>query len=223
MTSQEDFRLDEHYTLTEEDRDLIIRNSSDPLTKEDWNKSGLAPFKERVKKFLAPRQQRLCAFCRTRIEKGTYYYEIEHIVPKHLHTKWMFDPQNFCLSCRRCNAKKSDNETLTDPNCREYPQDGTGFNIIHPYHDKYSDHIELIEDLFYSGITEKGKKTIEICNLSRYELVLHRIELHNANAPKDTYVEILTWLSVYHDYVNDMESLISEIEEDITHFLFPVS
>ena len=220
MTVQEDFRLNEQYSLTDEDEKLIANNSSNPLDKNDWYKSGLNPFKERVRNFLAPRQQRLCAFCRTRIEKSTYFYEIEHIVPKVLHTEWMFDPRNFCLSCRRCNAKKYDNETLTDPTCAEYPQDGAGFNIINPYHDTYSDHIELIEDLFYSYKTPKGLNTIKLCNLSRYELVLHRIELRNANDRKDSYVSLLTWLPRYDEYVNDMDKLLDEIQKDIDNFIF---
>lgn len=220
MTPQEDFRLNEHYTLTDEDVDLIARYSSDPLVKEDWIKSGLDPFKTRVKAFLAPRQQRLCAFCRTRMESGSYYYEIEHIVPKSLHTQWMFDPRNFCLACRRCNAKKHDNETLTDPESEEYPLEGIGFNIINPYHDIYSDHIELIDDMFYSGKTPKGIRTIELCNLSRYELVLHRIELRYGYDQKNSYVELLTWLPFYNDYVNDMEALLANIQEDIQHLIF---
>lgn len=162
MTEQEDFRLEEHYILSDEDKELIARYSSDPLDKKDWDNSGLSKFKERVKCFLAPRQQKLCAYCRVSIDNATFYYEIEHIVPKSVHIQWMFDPRNYCLSCRRCNAKKLDNETLTDSTCTDYPMDGTGFNIINPYHDKYSDHIELIEDLFYSGKTPKGVKTIEM-------------------------------------------------------------
>lgn len=133
MTDRENFRLNEFYSLTDEDNELIAHHSSNPLTHKDWEKSGLSAFKERVKSFLASRQQRLCAFCRTRIESGTYYYEIEHIVSKQLHTNWMFDPHNFCLSCRRCNAKKSNNETLVNANCQDYPTDGVGFNIINPY------------------------------------------------------------------------------------------
>lgn len=220
MTNQENFRLTEYYTLTDEDKNLIARNSSNPLCKDDWNNSGLSAFKERVKNFLAPRQQKLCAYCRTRIDNSTYYYEIEHIVPKSIHTKWMFDPQNFCLACRRCNAKKLDNETLTNPNSAFYPNDSTGFNIINPYHDTYSDHIELVEGLFYSGKTSKGIKTIELCNLSRYSLVLHRIETQSANDKKDTYVTLLTWLPHYQAYVDNMDSLLAEIQEDINHFIF---
>lgn len=220
MTPQENFRLTEHYILTDEDRDLINRYSSNPVVKEDWDKSGLTPFKYRVKKFLAPRQQKLCAFCRTRINDASSCYEIEHIVPKSIHTNWLFDPQNFCLACRRCNAKKLNNETLTDPICTEYPQDSSGFNIINPYHDTYSDHIELVENLFYSGKTEKGIKTIELCNLSRYSLVLHRIETQIGFDDKSSYVTLLTQLPQFKNYVDDMKSLLEEIERDVNLFIF---
>lgn len=219
MTAQEDFRLTEYYQLTEEDKALIARHSSNPLHKDDWNKSGLSEFKERVKNFLAPRQQKLCAYCRTYMSEGSYYYEIEHIVPKNPHPVWMFEPKNFCLSCRRCNAKKLDKETLTNPKSVVYPSDSIGFNIINPYHDTYSDHIELIEGLFYSGKTSKGIKTIELCNLTRYGLVLHRIETQIANDKKDTYVSLLTWLPHYQAYVDDMDSLLAKIQEDINHFI----
>lgn len=219
MTNQENFRLTEHYILTDEDKILIARNSSNPLSKDDWYKSGLSEFKERVKNFLAPRQQKLCAYCRTYMPEASYYYEIEHIVPKNPHPVWMFEPQNFCLACRRCNAKKLDNETLTNPNTVVYPDDSTGF-IINPYHDIYSDHIELVEGLFYSGKTSKGIKTIELCNLSRYSLVLHRIEMQFAHDKQDTYVTLLTWLPHYQAYVDDMDSLLAKIQEDINHFIF---
>lgn len=220
MTAQENFRLNEQYSLTDEDKRLIAQHSSNPLDKEDWKKSGLSPFKDRVKDFLAPRQQKLCAFCRTRMDKSTYYYEVEHIVPKALHTKWMFDPRNFCLACRKCNGPKHDNETLTNPGCEQYPHDGSGFNIINPYYDTYSDHIELIENLFYSGKTPKGINTIKLCNLSRYDLVLHRIELLYGYNQKSPYVELLTWLPFYNDYVNDMDALLDKIQDDIQHFIF---
>lgn len=220
MTKQEDFRLTEYYTLTDEDRILIDKNSSNPLNKDDWDKSGLSKFKERVKNFLAPRQQKLCAYCRTYMPDGSYYYEIEHIVPKNPHPTWMFEPQNFCLACRRCNGSKSDNETLLDPNCETYPKDSADFNIINPYHDTYSDHIELIEGIFYSGKTPKGIKTIELCNLSRYSLALQRIETQFDKNEKDSYITLLTWLPHYQPFVDDMDSLMAKIQEDINHFIF---
>lgn len=220
MTPQENFRLNAPYPLTDEDRALIARCSSEPLSKEDWDKSSLNPFKQRVRNFLGPRQQRLCAFCRTPMQGGNYPYEIEHIVPKSLHTKWLFDPQNFCLACRRCNGHKLTKETLVDPNSTEYPQDGTGFNIIHPYHDTYSEHIDLVEGLFYSGLTPKGINTITICNLSRYELVRDRMELQFGHDNMDSYAIALTWLPRFSMYVNDINALLADIQRDIDNFIF---
>lgn len=220
MTDQENFKLTEHYSLNDEDIDLIARNSSNPLVKEDWDKSGLSAFKERVRSFLAPRQQDLCAFCRTSMDDGSYYYEIEHIVPKSIHTEWLFNPQNFCLSCRRCNAKKLNNETLVNPHCLDYPQNSEGFNIINPYYDKYSDHIELIENLFYSGKTPKGIKTIELCNLSRYSLILKRIKTLYGHKNRDSYVTLLTLLPNYNKHIDDIDTLVTRIMGIVNNYKF---
>lgn len=220
MTEREDFILTEIYSLTNEDKEIISRNSSNPLIKEDWEKKGLNLFKGRVRDFLAPRQQKLCAYCRTRINVGAFFYPIDHIVPKSLHLKWMFEPQNYCISCTRCNSSKLDKEILVNPDSEEYPQNSNGFNIINPYHDIYSDHIELIEDLFYSGKTDKGRQTIDTCNLTRYDLVLERIETH-LNADVNYYASLIPIVMMNKSKVDDFEKLIEKINDDIKHLVFP--
>ena len=48
--------------------------------------------------------------------------------------------------------------------------------LVHPHIDRYSQHINLIDDILYEGLTDKGRETIRICGLNRYELAADRTE-----------------------------------------------
>ena len=179
MNQDEDFIISSPYKITREDESLIKRASPVAKKPTDWKKSSLEGFKKRVRDFYFVRQNRRCAYCRTIIKTSQASSEIEHIVPKSAHNSdWMYEPFNLCLSCHMCNTKKNTKKLLKE-SVNTYavlPQDSSEYIIIHPHRDKYSKHIQIIDDIIYKGISDKGEKTIEICNLDRYELAVDRAE-----------------------------------------------
>lgn len=169
-----DFIIQSLYAITSADTKAIEKASTGYPKAEDWNHSALKSFKERVRVHYCKQQNKKCAYCRMDISLATSYSHIEHIVPKSLHPEWMYEPLNLCVACANCNSAKNNREVLSDKNALVLPMDSSGYIIIHPHFDHYSEHIEIVDGLLYRGLTPKGIKTIEICNLTRIGLLLER-------------------------------------------------
>ena len=80
----------------------------------------------------------------------------------------MFEPQNLCIACIECNIAKSDKSVISKPYPKKYPQQSAKFRLAHPHFDDYSDHVRKMEPNFYFARTEKGRHTIDFCNLHRF-------------------------------------------------------
>lgn len=179
MNQDEDFIISSPYKITREDESLIKRASPVAKKSADWENPCLEEFKRRVREYYWREQNYRCAYCRTKIKASQASPEIEHIVPKSEHdSDWMYTPFNLCVSCHMCNTKKRIKNVLSNEvnTYVSLPDDSSEYIIIHPHRDKYSKHIQIIDDIIYKGISDKGKKTIEICNLDRYELAVDRAE-----------------------------------------------
>lgn len=138
---------------------------------KDWySKSKLKPIKSNLKQYLRYVQRNQCCYCRQNLGFDHRQVDIEHIVDKQDHWTFGFEPKNLALSCPACNSCKTNRETLKDDTATEYPNNGDGFIIIHPYFDNYSDHIEVHYPVFISK-SEKGDNTIEYCKLDRLKFV----------------------------------------------------
>lgn len=211
MELGEDFKLVNTYTLDKWDKKQIALATSQPPVKEDWSNDCLDGFKKRYKKAMEKPQNRRCAYCRTKINTGNSYFDIEHIEPRSLHPEWMFLPENLCLACRRCNSAKKDAEVLENPASVNYPTSSNEFKIINPYLDNYFEHIELIGGFIYRGKTPKGVFTINTCNLSRYELAESRAEeilTHGQSKWNDIINHIITNMLL----VDDFRKLLDDIK-----------
>ena len=90
---------------------------------------------------------------------------------------------------------------------------------MNPYIDKYSEHINIVEDIIYKGITNKGKFTIKICNLDRIDLVLNRarkrMQLKN---PESVKTQILSLLENKEDSVERTEILNNRLDKLIEKY-----
>ncbi|WP_240314511.1 hypothetical protein [Vibrio tetraodonis] len=61
---------------------------------------------------------------------------------------------------------------LTD---KGFPSKSANYRIIHPHFDNYDEHIEVaVPGATYRYITEKGRHTIEVCELLRYHQTVGR-------------------------------------------------
>lgn len=218
-----DFVIQSPYTLTSDDTKAIEKASNGNPKKADWEKDTLKRFKERVRVHYRKQQNKKCAYCRMDISAATSYFPIEHIVPKSLHPEWMYEPLNLCIACANCNSAKNNQEVLSNKNTTILPTDSSGYIIIHPYYDRYFDHIEIVDGLLYKGLTPKGTKTIEICNLTRIGLLSERAkQLITKDQENFHYSRLLITYSQNFKWIADTDKLLKEIQELIESLEVPI-
>lgn len=209
-----DFVIQSPYTMTSADTKAIERASNGNPQKDDWKKSTLKCYKERVREHYRKQQNQKCVYCRMDVSGATSYFHIEHIVPKSLHPEWMYEPINLCVACANCNSAKNNQEVLSNKNVTILPTDSSGYLIIHPHIDHYFEHIEIVDGLLYKGLTPKGTKTIELCNLTRIGLLSERAKLLIMNDQENFhYSKLLITYTQNSMWIGDMGVLLKEIQE----------
>lgn len=161
--------------LIKEDRDFFRFIYNVPLSKEHWEK-GLTPYgagvmrdayKDRIKIYLQREQNNCCAYCGIGLEAFDNSHR-DHIAPKSLYPQFIFRPDNIILACPRCNGlnKKNNANTINNPINRRYRN--CNFNVIHPYFDNPTEHINYIGDnqgILIQYVTHKGRQTIILFEL----------------------------------------------------------
>lgn len=219
MTVLEDFVISEPYQRTQDDDALIAQVSPNDNHSSDWEDNRLTPFRHRVRDYYLDLQNRRCIYCRTKIKTGQAPAEVEHIVAKSNRPEWMYEPFNLAVVCKSCNTKKSTKKILTDKDTPQLPHDSTQYKIIQPHIDRYSEHINILDGIFYEGLTDKGKETIKTCELFRYELAADRAD-DIIQRGGDIYNRAMLAL-VSHDespLVDNIDKFIKRIEEIIQEF-----
>lgn len=202
------------YTMTSADAKAIERASNGNPQKDDWEKSTLKSYKERVREHYRKQQNQKCVYCRMDVSLATSYIHIEHIVPKSLHPEWMYEPLNLCVACANCNSAKNNQEVLSDKNTKSLPTDSSGYLIIHPHFDRYFEHIEIVDGLLYKGLTPKGVKTIELGNLTRIGLLTERAKLLIMKDQENFhYSNLLITYTQNYMWIANMDELLKEIQE----------
>ena len=98
-----------------------------------------------------------CEYCRMHQELQGATFHVEHVTPKSAGGK--DDLDNLAWSCPRCNLKKSNRQTIIDP------ESGTIVPVFHPRRHSWSDHFawdgyELV------GLTEIGRALIAAFDLN---------------------------------------------------------
>lgn len=176
MKTIEDFLIDSPYVRNDFDNALITQASPKENHADDWEKSCLSEYKKRERDYYFKKQNRRCAYCRTIIKTSQASPEIEHIVHKSGRPEWMYESFNHCISCKMCNTKKGIKNVLSNDVVTDLPRQSAGYLLVHPHIDRYSQHINIIKGILYEGLTEKGRETIRICELDRYELAADRAE-----------------------------------------------
>ena len=198
MTEHEDYIVQVPYQPTEKERHTIEELMTKGLVSDDWNskKTGITEFKDHMREHMYYEQNCRCAYCRIELPIACCFLQREHIIPKAMHPKWMFEPRNLCFTCDRCNNFKGDEEVLKNQYAANYPTESNDFLIINPFLDKYSDHIILKNDIIYVGKTKKGRFTINTCHLYRTDLALERAKKRMETENPDTVrTQLLSLLS----------------------------
>ena len=153
----------------------IIKKINDDcnFTHENWSDEKLLNIRKEIRDHYRKVQKGICIYCRQSVSlQSASNAHVEHIAPKSLYSKFMFEPKNLCVVCADCNEIKREKEVT---NCCEdtisttpkiYPRSSGSFIIYHPHFDEWDKHILLFSG-FYIDITQKGAMTISICRLNR--------------------------------------------------------
>ncbi len=142
-------------------------NADGPELKK--NKKAL---RKSIKEYYCKVQGYRCVYCQQEFKaKHGRQWDVEHIAAKSLYPRFMYEPQNLCVSCIECNEKKLNAEVFHSGSKKlnKIPEKSDAYIIVHPHLDKYEDHIEVIKvAALYKPKTPKGQKTIEMCGLLRF-------------------------------------------------------
>lgn len=146
-----------------------------------WSLSCYNALKADIRDHYSIIQDDKCCYCKISLRHGGYSEPIEHIVPKSDKPNWMFIPKNLALSCIPCNTKKSAKNTIT-PNTisgTNYPTNSNDFLIYHPHFDVWDEQIEEYHEFFLMPISDKGRRTFDVCQLYRVGLPLDKVKQKN--------------------------------------------
>lgn len=124
--------------------------------------------KARIKSKLLAIQGKYCIYCGIHFDiVGTA--QREHIAYKGKYPQFTFTNQNIALACAYCNGfeKKSTQNVISRQRTKYRDCE---FSIIHPYFDKFDEHIELTFNRLEISLSEKnnsskGKNTIKMFKL----------------------------------------------------------
>ncbi|MDR5686137.1 HNH endonuclease [Morganella morganii] len=148
-------------------------NSNCKFTHKNWGDEKLLNIRKEIRDHYRNIQEGICVYCRQPVSlQSASNAHVEHIAPKSLYSKFIFEPKNLCVVCADCNEIKREKEVTdccentisTTP--KNYPRSSNAFIIYHPHFDEWDKHI-LIFSGFYVDITSKGASTISICKLNR--------------------------------------------------------
>lgn len=171
-----------YYTHPNDDLQKIIEK------KHDWEqtRTELKYIRNSIYQKLSDLYGNKCYYCKMRLDSGSNPGDIEHIIYKgnENYKEFSYHPLNLTLTCKRCNTAKGVKDCLdfNKQNIKyeynDYPQNSNDFTIVHTHLDNYEEHLELEENIFIvpKNSSQKGIKTIEICNLYRLDLALGRVK-----------------------------------------------
>ncbi|MDX8162857.1 HNH endonuclease [Acinetobacter pittii] len=153
-------------------------SSYNGMDHEFWNIEckEILEFKKLIRSHYLDETNNTCFYCKHQIpSQHGRYWDIDHILPKSLYSKFLFHPENLIVSCVECNsAKGSKNPHKSrNTNVKKLPKGSDKYIFVHPFYDKYEDHIRIKKTAdnnhhFLLRKTDKGAKTIEFCNLGRF-------------------------------------------------------
>jgi 5-methylcytosine-specific restriction endonuclease McrA len=133
-----------------------------------WSDPGLEALRSRVKQHYIDAQGSRCCYCNRRIPSTNHrHWDVEHVVARILEPHFMFEPCNLAAACPDCNIQKGTQNVLINKKRKTYPRLSKDFLIVHPHFDRYDDHI-FQQGMIYVAKTEKGKRTIYMCDLLRF-------------------------------------------------------
>lgn len=191
-------------------------NSLKPILKEDWDKGlkitgrirGTVKLRDELKNYIKIELQKIqfpnCIYCGFH-EEIVGNLQREHIAPKDTYPDFMFEAENLALACAGCNGflKKSNFDTMLKYSpkyslCK--------FKIIHPYRDKYYEHLDFQFSnnnliVKHKRFSRKGKATITLFGLnSPMQVSLRGAVIMQRSVKLPPNLELLVQNALKNDY-----------------------
>jgi len=163
-------RLTNNFALTV--AQLTLLDDMVPFDSDDWD-SGvnlIVAIRERIGVQLRDFQNGKCCYCGLLYDE-TGRSEIEHIAPKNArvqdYPEFSFTETNLAIACQQCNSSSMKGEYDPILNYSPNYQDCT-FSIVHPYHDRPSQHYSWSNGpirVLITGRSLEGRESIRLFKL----------------------------------------------------------
>lgn len=159
------------------ENDLNYVNRYDGVSHAEWNHTDgpVVALRRTIRAHYLAEQRYRCAYCRMeKKENHGLTWDVEHIIPKAVYPRFLYEPMNLAMVCKECNIAKSDKNVLCRTLSRHAPLPVTpdAYTIVHPHYDQYSEHFEII--VVGGKITHrpknnhKARETFIVCDLVRF-------------------------------------------------------
>ncbi len=164
--------IDNPVQYTKPALDMISTKLNDPsFLHSHWSNEDLEVIRKEIRDHYRETQNGICVYCKNEVSLiSALNCHVEHIEPKSLYKKFIFEPKNLCVVCADCNTIKREQEvhedTLNNNEPVHYPRSSAAFKVYHPHFDIWNEHIACFNGI-YADITDKGANTIRICKLNR--------------------------------------------------------
>jgi len=172
--------------IIDESEKALIRTAFE-TTSAPWKDKSLEDLKRKIKDYyLSLKTPARCSYCQRSLNaEFRMVIDIEHILPKEQFPKYMFEPFNLNISCKRCNMNIKgrdisfiDSTNPIDIGSNEACQSST-YKLIHPNFDEFFNHIQRISKEYdqntlvkYSVVknSSKGHYTYDYFKLKEFEI-----------------------------------------------------
>jgi hypothetical protein len=158
-------------------------------------------------------------FCRCKVNVGTSWSNLEHLVSKTEYPQFQFKSENLVYCCTKCNMSKVKQNTLSNPSADKeqqvYPTNSDGFEIVNPYYDDFQNHLDFIDDIIIvvANNSDKGKETIRLYKLYRPELAEERaseLKLNQQTLNQQLLIR-LTSSAIDQNTIDQINNVIAQI------------
>ncbi|WP_205455799.1 HNH endonuclease [Clostridium botulinum] len=189
--------------------------------KTDWDDANLNSHRRLIKSYLKKICNCKCYFCGSSITGADI--TIEHIISKTKYKAFTYKPENLILCCKECNTLKSEYYVLNKKyngdefnSWNDYPDNSCEYKIIHPYFDKYEDHLMRVGVIYECiGESSKGLNTIEAFRLDRLTLAERNASIDNDKGIlfeilRDTEIDFNKTKQIMDEYFRREQEMYSE-------------
>jgi hypothetical protein len=146
----------------------LVELSLNGQAEQAWSAEQAEPFRRLIKAKCVKHQKRVCCYCQQSIPSRNFkHWELDHVLPKSKFPQFAFELLNLAVACPDCNNFKANKQVSRGKSYRRLPKRSDCYLIVHPVIDRFNDHV-IRKGFIYVPKTDKGRRTIEVCNLLRY-------------------------------------------------------